>query len=91
MAYRKVEVIPSITFKIGFVQPVGLEVQQSAHMFVDAANEATQLLREYLEDTLDFNVLTLEFIENNEADIELMDADIDEDEFYTVDGDDIQY
>lgn len=99
MNYRKVEVLPSVTFKIGSVVPVGLEVQQSDHMFVDAASQATQLLREYIEDIFDptkrrslgINELTLEFIENNEADVELMDADIDEEEFYTVDGDDIQY
>lgn len=99
MNYRKLDVLPSVTFKIGFVEPVSCEVPQSDHMCVDAASQATQLLREYIEDIFDpmklrslgLNALTLEFIENNEADVELMDADIDEEEFYTVDGDDIQY
>ena len=99
MRYRKVEVLPSVTFKIGFVRPIALEAADSESMFVDAASQATQLLREYVEDVFDpaklrslgINELTLEFIENNEADVELMDADLDENEFYTVDGDDIQY
>lgn len=99
MSYRKVEVLPNVTFKIGFTQPVGLEVADSEDMIVDAASQATQLLREYVEDifyprklsSLGIREMTLEFIENSEADVELMDADIDEEEFYTVDGDDIQY
>ena len=86
MYTRKLDVIPSVTFKIGFVQPVSCEVPHSDRMSVDAASYATQLLREYIEDifdpmklrSLELNALTLEFIENNEADIELMDADIDE-------------
>lgn len=99
MSYRKVEVLPNVAFKIGFVEPLALEVQDSEGLAVDAASQATQLLREYIEDVFDpmklrslgIRELTLEFIENNEADVELMDPDIDEDEFYTVDGDDIQY
>lgn len=99
MRYRKVEVLPNITFKIGFMQPIAFEVSDNEGMFVDAASQATQLLREYIEDVFDtmklrslgLREMTLEFIENNEADVELMDADIDEEEFYTVDGDDIQY
>lgn len=99
MRYRKVDVLPNVTFKIGFGEPVGCEVADSDNMFVDAASQATQLLREYIEDVFDprklrslgLREMTLEFIENNEADVELMDADIDEEEFYTVDGDDIQY
>lgn len=99
MYTRKLDVLPNVTFKIGFVQPVSCEVPQSDRMFVAAASYATQLLREYVEYVFDpmklrslgINELTLEFIENNEADIELMDADIDEEEFYTVDGDAIQY
>ena len=99
MRYRKVEVLPNVTFKIGFMQPTALEVADKESMIVDAASQATQLLREYVEDVFDptklrslgIRELTLEFIENNEADVELMDADIDEEEFYTVDGEDIQY
>lgn len=99
MRYRKVEVLPNVTFKIGFVRPIALEVADNESMFVDAASQATQLLREYIEDVFDpmklrslgLREMTLEFIENNEADVELMDADIDEEEFYTVGGDDIQY
>ena len=99
MRYRKVEVLPNVTFKIGFVRPVALEVTDNESMAVDAAGQATQLLREYIEDVFDpmklrslgIDELTFEFIENNEADVELMDADIDEEEFYTVDGEDIQY
>lgn len=99
MRYRKVDVLPNVTFKIGFTEPVGCEVADSDSMFVDAASQATQLLREYIEDVFDpmklrslgLREMTLEFIENNEADVELMDADIDEEEVYTVDGEDIQY
>lgn len=99
MRYRKVEVHPNITFKVSFMQPIALEVADNESMAVDAAGQATQLLREYVEDAFDpmklrslgINELTFEFIENNEADVELMDADIDEEEFYTVDGEDIQY
>lgn len=99
MSYRKVEVLPNVTFKIGFMQPIALEVPDNEDLAVDAASQATQLLREYIEDVFDpmklrslgIRELTLEFIENNEADVELMDADIDEEELFTVDGDDIQY
>lgn len=99
MRYRKVEVLPSVTFKIGFMRPIALEVSDNEGMCVDAASQATQLLREYIEDVFDpmklrslgLREMTLEFTENNEADVELMDPDIDEEEFYTVDGDDIQY
>lgn len=99
MRYRKVEVLPNVTFKIGFVQPVPLDVADTDDLAVEAASQATQLLREYIEDVFDpmklrslgIHEMTLEFIENNEADVELMDADIDEEEFFTVDGDEIQY
>lgn len=99
MRYRKVEVLPNVTFKIGFVQPVALDVADTDDLAVDAASQATQLLREYIEDVFDprklrslgLHEMTLEFIENNEADVELMDPEIDEEEFFTVDGDEIQY
>lgn len=99
MRYRTVEVLPSVTLKIGFMRPIALEVPASEDMFVDAASQATQLLREYIEDVFDpmrlrslgLREMTLEFTENNNADVELMDPDIDEEEFYTVEGDDIQY
>lgn len=99
MKYRKVEVLPNVTFKIGFVEPVPLDVADTDDLAVDAASQATQLLREYIEDVFDprklsslgIREMTLEFIENSEADVELMDADIDEEEFFTVDSDDIQY
>ena len=99
MSYRKVEVLPNVTFKIGFAEPLALEVPDNEDLAVDAASQATQLLREYIEDVFDpmklrslgIRELTLEFIENNEADVELMDADIDEEELFTVDGDEIQY
>ena len=99
MRYRKVEVLPNVTFKIGFVQSVPLDVADTDDLAVEAASQATQLLREYIEDVFDprklcslgIHEMTLEFIENNEADVVLMDADIDEVEFFTVDGDEIQY
>lgn len=99
MNYCKVEVLPSVTFKIGFMEPVSCEVPQSDRMFVAAASWATMLLRDSIEDafnptklrSLGLNALTIEFIENNEANIEFVDADSDEKMFYTVNGNDIQY
>lgn len=41
MRYRKVEVLPNVTFKIGFVEPVLLDVADTDDLAVDAASQAT--------------------------------------------------
>lgn len=104
MSTRKIAVEPHITIKVGFALPVEFELPDGPKMLSSAASQATAMLDDYLMDVLDPSflrscgkpALTWEFVENSEADYELLDAGYDDalyDEYDTgtVDAEDIQY